>query len=557
MAANDILLRLRLSGQKAVDAGLTKTAGTAEKTGSRLQRTHGRIGSSFGGMAKRAIGAGAAMAGAYASIAGAKKAVSVTTDLAKTTLSLHNNLGLSTEQASRWAAVGAARGVEGKALNQAFGTLSKTIVGAKAGTEGQVAAFRKLGITQRQLKGQSFDQTLLAVSDGLKAMGKNPDRAALSMKLLGKGWQNVAPVMRGGSSAMREQLALADKYGVTFKGKTIKSLEDLVAAQRESKFATMGLQVAFGTMLAPVLIQVLTHVNRFVAGMHSGTGAGGRFAAAATQVWTKLQPLRSMLASVGRYLIAHPGLIATLITALGGFSIVSRIVSGFRMLNFVLNANPAIRIATVIIALGTAFVTAYTSSAKFRRIVDGVFSFLKRAVGWAITPLITALDVLSGGLSSMLGVLGHVPGFGWAKDAARLIDVARRETRDFVASLRSIPPKKIVTVDLRGILPKGIVKAGKSRTLTTAEQQKMLGMPGMATGGLVRRAGAALVGERGPEVLSMPAGARVTPLTGGAGGARPGTGGARTLVTHVNVVLDRAVLAKAMATQLADDAAFS
>jgi hypothetical protein len=38
--------------------------------------------------------------------------------------------------------------------------------------------------------------------------------------------------------------------------------------------------------------------------------------------------------------------------------------------------------------------------------------------------------------------------------------------------------------------------------------------PGMATGGTVTTSGMALVGERGPELLSLPRGAQVTPLTG-------------------------------------------
>lgn len=44
-----------------------------------------------------------------------------------------------------------------------------------------------------------------------------------------------------------------------------------------------------------------------------------------------------------------------------------------------------------------------------------------------------------------------------------------------------------------------------------------LGIPPLANGGDIRRGGLALVGEMGPELLSMPAGARVTPLSGGTG----------------------------------------
>lgn len=43
-------------------------------------------------------------------------------------------------------------------------------------------------------------------------------------------------------------------------------------------------------------------------------------------------------------------------------------------------------------------------------------------------------------------------------------------------------------------------------------------IPGLANGGTVTTAGLTLVGERGPELLSLPRGAQVTPLTGSTGG---------------------------------------
>ncbi len=43
-------------------------------------------------------------------------------------------------------------------------------------------------------------------------------------------------------------------------------------------------------------------------------------------------------------------------------------------------------------------------------------------------------------------------------------------------------------------------------------------LPGMATGGVVQRSGAAIVGENGPEILDFQRGARVTPLNGNSAG---------------------------------------
>jgi hypothetical protein len=76
-------------------------------------------------------------------------------------------------------------------------------------------------------------------------------------------------------------------------------------------------------------------------------------------------------------------------------------------------------------------------------------------------------------------------------------------------------------------------------------------IPGLALGGVVRTAGAALVGERGPEVVTLDRGARVSPLpapsiapilSGGFGGGD----------IRVPVYLDGRVLTEVVANRTAD-----
>jgi hypothetical protein len=346
-------LAVLISGdQKQLERTLIKAGGGLDKFGKKAEHTNSRVGTSFGGMAKRAAGAGVAAVGAYASIAGAKKAIDTTTTLAKTTLSLNKNLGLGVEQASRWAAVAKSRDIDSKALNQSFVALSKNVVAAgneddkyrakldalgssekdqakrqdviAKGAGKTVDAFAKLGISQKELAGSDFDQTLRKAADGLKALPPGADRAALSAKLFGKGWQTIVPILRGGSKAMDEQLALADKYGVTLKGKTVKSLEEMIAAQRESKFATMGLQVAVGQELVPALTKGVKAGSKFVAQMRSGKGAGGEFAEVVGDVWREAKPIVTWLgratAATGRFVEKHPevGKLAAAVLAVGG-----------------------------------------------------------------------------------------------------------------------------------------------------------------------------------------------------------------------------------------------
>ena len=76
-------------------------------------------------------------------------------------------------------------------------------------------------------------------------------------------------------------------------------------------------------------------------------------------------------------------------------------------------------------------------------------------------------------------------------------------------------------------------------------------IPLMAAGGLIRAAGAAIVGERGPELVTLPRGASVMPTPAvQAIGAAPGLEGEQTIITKV--YLDRRQIAEAVGRYVAD-----
>jgi hypothetical protein len=248
---------------KRFDSSLGRTDAAARKATAstdRFDRATTSIGTSMRNAAKYAASAAAA----YVGISQAKEAVSTTTDLAKATLTLNKNLGLSVKTASEFAAVAKARGVDTRALGQSFGTLSRQIEGAKRGTDTAVTSFKALGITVKELKRNTPEQTISDVADGMAELGAGTERTAASMTLFGRGWQTIVPILRDGSSAMQDQLDLANQYGASFSGKSVKSIEDLIASERELKIAQLGLQVQFTKEIAPALIDVLTQFARWI-----------------------------------------------------------------------------------------------------------------------------------------------------------------------------------------------------------------------------------------------------------------------------------------------------
>jgi hypothetical protein len=81
--------------------------------------------------------------------------------------------------------------------------------------------------------------------------------------------------------------------------------------------------------------------------------------------------------------------------------------------------------------------------------------------------------------------------------------------------------------------------AGRALSFATSH------LPGMAQGGTVTAGGSALVGETGPEIVSLPRAAKVTPLPAGVVG-----GGGGTVVTRV--YLDKRQIAEAVGSYTAD-----
>jgi hypothetical protein len=493
----------------SLEKALGRAGGATTKFAKQTEGAHKRIGSALSGAIKYAAGA----ALAYGTIAGARSAITTTEDLAKTTLTLHKSFGLSIESASRWAAVAKARGSDGKSLTMGFKALAtqtnnvrnairqqggavdalrgkQALALKQAVAEGksaadltklkqsqslaldtaskkslaQVQAFKQLGISQHDLvkHGQDMNWVLRAVSDGMTKLPAGTEKAAIMAKLFGRTWIAIAPLIRSGSKAMDEQLKLADKYGVTFHGHTVKSLQELIQAQRESKLATMGLDVAFGTLLAPALTKAIQGFATFIANLRSG---GGTFA----QVRSAASGVASAVGSVVHFFqqnrTAAVALTTTLGAAAAGFvgfkaamaisGAITAVVSGFKALrvaviaiNLAVRANPFVFVAAAIIAVGAALVIAYKRSETFRTVVNAAFSSVKSVVVGAITIILGQIKLHLKALQVLLNFAGKLPGpLGKPfRSMADAVGGAIDKLSGLQRSLNSLPQQKRIQV---------------------------------------------------------------------------------------------------------------
>lgn len=178
-------------------------------------------------------------------------------------------------------------------------------------------------------------------------------------------------------------------------------------------------------------------------------------------------------------------------------------------LNAAMKANMIGLIVTALTLLVGGLVLAYRHSETFRNIVNGAWS----AVGTAaravwnnfLAPVFQfygkAIGTVLSTWASLLRLLGHVPGFGWAKDLANKLDTAADAAKNLDLKLDHATRPRTAYVKIHAdnlILKRGPGGLPLYNTSSHAVGTRFFG------GGFTR------VGERGPEIAWFPRGTGIS-----------------------------------------------
>jgi len=275
--------------------GFQKATRETDKFGRSTTKTS-RATSALGTTLRRVAVAAAGAAAAYVSVAQARRAIETTQELSLTTAGLRRNLGLATKEASKWAAVTKARGVDSRTLTMSFTSLSRQLEAVKDGSESSIKVFRSLGITEKQLAATQgdFSKQVGLVAEAFGEAGGGAQRQAAAQKLLGRGYRDILPMFTEGAKGLQEQLKWADEFGATMGDDTVKAMLDFTNAQRRSRVAVMGLQIAFAKHATPAITAALDKFGDLVKILNSD-----RLTKAA-----KMERLRAEFSKLGDYVVA-------------------------------------------------------------------------------------------------------------------------------------------------------------------------------------------------------------------------------------------------------------
>lgn len=410
-------------------------------------------------------------------------------------------------------------------------------LGAKA------KAFAMLGIGVAQFHKLSGTAQLEKVGEALTKMPIGPERTRLAVELLGKSATKMLPAFEKGEGNIKNMLGWAKEYLPAFAGGA-EGMEKFHIAEMRMSMATEGLKLRIGMALMPVVLKLITTFTALYKEISHGEGI---WKAIDKNVEWAVGVMKSFLHVIGesitwlgkhemavKALIVVLGFLATawavqkvyeFIQALKALWVITQLIAGFGLLK----KGIATLMTTMTIASGGSLTLA------------GSFATLGTA-SLAILPVLGQVALAVGGIVAV------------AEGASRLLGKG-----SFIENVKEMLAghdgayweKKQEQEEQKGqegqidALHK-LTAARKKHPHWRWEAKHHRKYPGMADGGFVRHGGYALVGERGPEVMRFPEGARIDPLKQGGGAGSGGAFEAPSGDLHIHVDVDRRELATAV-----------
>ena len=237
-------------------------SGPADKAG---QESGKKFGSSFGGIMKTglktaALGVGAAAAAGAAALG---KSIADVSQYGDHVDKMSQKIGMSRSGFQKWDYVLQRAGTSIDSMAPVMKKLSTEAVKNSD-------AFQELGLSQEEVANMSQEELFGATIEALSGMEEGAERTALASKLLGKGASELAPLINGGTDAIKEQMEMAERYGMVMSDDSVKAAADFCDAQTTLQGAMTGFKNRVSAEFLPAATDVVNGIAKMFAGDTSG-----------------------------------------------------------------------------------------------------------------------------------------------------------------------------------------------------------------------------------------------------------------------------------------------
>jgi hypothetical protein len=224
----------------------------------RATATLKKVSAEFGGLGASATRAAAMLTtfGGALSLGAVAAAFKSTADRMDEFSKAAQRAQMPTEDFSRLAYAGKLADVSMQDLQTAMGRLAKAQGDAIDGTGEQADAFRMLGISVKNADGTLRDTSdvFLEFADKFEKYKGSPEVMAAGMKLFGRSFQNLIPLLKDGSKGLKDAARESDELGFTLGDRAGKQAEAFNDNLTRLGLAGRGVaQIISGEMMGPAV----------------------------------------------------------------------------------------------------------------------------------------------------------------------------------------------------------------------------------------------------------------------------------------------------------------
>ena len=392
-----------------------------------------------------------------------------------------------------------------------------------------------MGISQQELTKGNTEQVLLKVSDALRQNHDAASRLVAVQTLFGRTGRNLLPVLMAGSAGIHKLLDEQKATGNYLSGKGYAAAHAMVIEQRALSREWEGAKVQLGQSLLPAMLKFVQALGWLIKIARPATKHGQllvftiaalgaallaasvatkvyvgatNLAKIATALWTAVQwtlntafygfPVIWIIAAIALVIVAVYELVRHWQTVVHALDVAwHAIVHGAEWVWNWLKKNWPLVLAIITGPLGLLVYEIVTHWKQIEHFVLGVVHSIEHAIERLVGLIKSIPSKLGHGL---LGLASHIPGFGLAKSIGGSI------------------------------------------------------LGAFAAGGTASTSGPYLVGEQGAEIVTLPRGAVVSPISLPQLAAATGQGGSPLQLT-IPLIVDGRELARAIARVTSDQLA--
>ena len=364
------------------------------------------------------------------------------------------------------------------------GSMTKLKKNMASESEATVAAFESIGVATRDANGElrNSEDVFYDVLEGLSQVTNETERDTIAMQLFGKSADQLAGIIDDGGASLKALGEEAEQLGIIMDQQTLDSLNavndqiDKLKAQATGEIAAAGAKAMEALM--PVFDAVIEKLSALLDWIGSLDESQIETILIIAAVIAAISPIAGLIAGIS-------GAITTFLTIWPQVQAVAAGIKAFAL------ANPLVLVAAAVAALA---VLIYTHWDQIKPLLEAAWAKVKDVFGKIHDKITTVTDSIKSAFETVRDTLAGV----WDS----IVNTAKSKLNAVITLVNSLITK------LNGL---GLKANGLLGTLGVSIPQ-IPQIPLLAEGGILSR-GSAIVGEQGPEILTMNNGAaEVRPL---------------------------------------------